>query len=250
MPGVGAYSHGRFWEVDFLRGVGISMMVVSNFITDLQLFLGYSGHRLFWSFFAVTTAFIFVFISGLSFWISYSRTVKRTVRPYPKYLRRFLELFGLGILITLITHFFLRGMTVYFGILHFLGTAGIIAIPFHRFGRYNLLWALFFILGSLWVGQLHGSIWLLPLGITPRRFYSPDYFPIFPWFGVYLLGLAAGSMFYPEGMRKPELNIPRSTVLSFLCFAGRHTLKIYLIHQPVLVGLLRLLYGHLPGLPI
>ena len=250
MLGSEIYSGGRYLEVDFLRGVGILMMVVSNFVTDLQLFLNYSGHQAFWWLFARTTAFIFVFVSGLSFWISYSRAVKKNLRPYGKYFRRFLKLFGLGMLITAVTYFFLEGMTIHFGVLHFLGLASLLAIPFYRFGKLNIFWAAFFFAGSLVVKNLHDGLLLLPLGIAPENYAAPDYFPVFPWFGVYLLGLTAGAVFYPGGRRKGEIKLPARGSVYFVAFAGRHTLTIYLIHQPVLVGLLRLIHGPLPGLPV
>ncbi|NJE03074.1 heparan-alpha-glucosaminide N-acetyltransferase [Thermococcus sp. MV11] len=250
MLGAEVYLKGRYWEVDLLRGIGITMMVVSNFVTDLWLFLNYSGHRTFWFAFAVTTASIFVFTSGLSFWISYSRAIKRNPQPYRKYFRRFIKLFGLGMLITLITSLLPGRMTIHFGILHFLGVATLLAIPFHRFGRKNLFWAFFFLLSYSLVRNLHDGLFLLPLGITPEDYFAPDYFPIFPWFGVYLLGMTAGSVFYPTGERKVRLPTPENPLVHLVTFAGRHTLAIYLLHQPVLVALLRLIHGPIPGLPI
>ena len=77
-----------------------------------------------------------------------------------------------------------------------------------------------------------------------------DYFPIFPWFGLYLIGMSMGSIFYPGGKRKGELKPPHIPVVPVICFAGRHSLLIYLIHQPIIVGILLLIYGYLPGLPI
>ncbi|AIF69251.1 hypothetical protein PAP_04185 [Palaeococcus pacificus DY20341] len=251
MFGSELYSRGRFWEVDFARGVGIIMMVISNFVTDLQYFLNYSGHPLFWKLFAYTTASIFVFISGLSFWISYSRSIKKSPRPYGKYFRRFGKLFGIGLVITIVTYLFLSDGTIYFGILHFLGLASILAIPFYSFGKKNVLFAIFFIFGSLLVSRIHANTLLfLPLGITPQSFFTLDYFPIFPWFGVYLLGLAVGSFAYPKGERSFEVAFPSFIPVEFICFAGRHTLKIYVAHQPILVGLLFLLHGGLPNLTI
>ncbi|CAD5244144.1 heparan-alpha-glucosaminide N-acetyltransferase [Thermococcus camini] len=250
MLGAEVYLKGRYWEVDLLRGIGIMMMVVSNFVTDLWLFLNYSGHRTFWFSFAIATASIFVFTSGLSFRISYSRAVKRNPQPYRKYFRRFLKLFGLGMLITLVTSILPGEMTIHFGILHFLGVATLLAVPFYRFGRKNVFWAFFFLFGHLLVRNLHDGLWLLPLGITPENYFAPDYFPIFPWFGVHLLGMAAGSVFYPGGTRKMHLSLPQSPAIHFITFAGRHTLAIYLLHQPVLVGLLRLIHGPISGLPI
>ncbi|AEK72308.1 hypothetical protein GQS_02035 [Thermococcus sp. 4557] len=250
MLGAEVYLKGRYWEVDLLRGIGITMMVVSNFVTDLWLFLGYAEHRTFWFSFAVATASIFVFTSGLSFWISYSRTVKRNPRPYRKYFRRFLKLFGLGMLITLVTFLLPGEMTIHFGILHFLGVATLLAVPFYRFGRKNVFWVFFFLFGHLLVNGLHDGLWLLPLGITPENYFAPDYFPIFPWFGVYLMGMVAGSVFYPGGTRKMHLSLPQSPVVHFITFAGRHTLVISPLPQPVLVGLLRLVHGPLPGIPL
>ncbi|NJE61087.1 heparan-alpha-glucosaminide N-acetyltransferase [Thermococcus sp. 21S7] len=248
MFGSDVYTDRRYWEIDLLRGVGITMMVVSNFITDLQLFLGYSSHRDFWMVFAITTATIFVFASGLSMWISYSRTLGKKPGPHLKYLRRFFKLFGMGLLITATTHSL--GMTVHFGILHLLAVATLLGMFFHRFGSLNALWAAFFILGYLVIRNFHDGPWLLPVGIMPENYFAPDYFPVFPWFGVFLLGMAAGSVFYPDGRRKQEIFLPSNPLVHFAAFAGRHTLLIYVIHQPILVGLLRLIHGPLPGLPV
>ena len=248
MFGSEVYLHGRYWEVDFLRGIGIIMMVVSNFVTDLWLFLGYNEHPLFWRLFAIATASVFIFTSGLSMWISYSRTVGKNPCPCRKYFKRSLKLLGLGALITLFTSLLPGNMTIHFGILHFLGVATLLAIPFHHLGKFNILPALFFFLGYLPARSFHDGLFLLPLGITPTHYFSPDYFPVFPWFGVYLLGMTTGTLFYPDGRRKYEIGPPSSVPVRLVAFAGRNTLLIYLLHQPVFVGLLRLLYGPLPGL--
>ncbi|RLF77882.1 DUF1624 domain-containing protein, partial [Thermococci archaeon] len=77
-----------------------------------------------------------------------------------------------------------------------------------------------------------------------------DYFPIFPWFGVFLLGTAVGGILYPNGQRKFNISNLDNPVIDFICFLGRNTLKIYVIHQPVFVGLLMLIYGGLPNLGV
>ncbi len=236
----------RFQEIDLLRGVALIMMLVSNFVTDLQYFLGYSQHEEFWKAFAYTTAGLFVAISGTSMWIAHHR-----VSGYGKYLARFAKLFGLGVLITLTTHLFLREGTIYFGVLHFLGVASIMALPLYRLGWMNLLLVPLFLAGKFVVDRLHSSnLLLLPLGITPVPFFTFDYFPIFPWFGVFLLGVGAGAIAYPDGARRLDFSIPNNPLVNGISALGRHTLKVYLVHQPVFVGLLLLYAGSLPGLEL
>lgn len=237
----------RFWEIDFARGIALIMMLISNFVTDLQFFLGYSEHKIFWKFFAYATASLFVSISGLSLWISHARGRK----SIKKYLLRFTKLFGLGVLITLTTYLLLERGTIYFGVLHFLGVASLLVIPFYQLGWKNIFITPLFLLGREIVREIHAeTLFLLPLGITPHQFFTLDYFPIFPWFGVFLLGTAVGGIVYPNGQRKFNINNLDNPAIDFICFIGRNTLKIYVIHQPVFVGLLMLIYGGLPNLGV
>ena len=71
--------------------------------------------------------------------------------------------------------------------------------------------------------------WLFPLGLRRADFFSADYWPLLPWAFLYLLGAALGG-FLPE-TAKPHAHLPALT------FLGRHSLFIYLVHQPVLYGL-------------
>jgi uncharacterized membrane protein len=83
---------------------------------------------------------------------------------------------------------------------------------------------------------------LVWLGLTPAGFASVDYFPLFPWFGVVLLGLYFSKLWYVEGERKFKLpyELPKSNLM---CFLGRNTLWIYLIHQPIFIAVLHFLLG-------
>ncbi len=235
----------RYPEIDFFRGTALIMMLVSNFVTDLQYFFSYSDFESFWYWFARITAGMFIFISGLSLWISHFRR-----SGINRYFRRFAKLFGLGMAITLVTEIFLPEGTIYFGILHFLGVASLLGIPFLRLGAVNLFLSLLFFAGAFFVNNLHsGSLLLLPVGITPDVFFTFDYFPLFPWFGVFLLGISAGTIFYPEGRKKLNFEFPRNRGMSFVEFLGKNTLKIYLAHQPVFVlTLLAVSGGRLEGI--
>ncbi len=72
--------------------------------------------------------------------------------------------------------------------------------------------------------------------------YSVDYFPVFPWFGVFLIGIFLGNVLYPKYERRIQIpDLSRFFVVRFFCFLGRHSLTIYLLHQPILILLLYVL---------
>ncbi len=226
---------GRYLEIDFLRGVGIILMLISNFVTDIQIFLDFQ-QNIFWKSFAIFTASIFVYTSGATFYVNY--TLKRS---FKRILKRFTKLMGIGLIITLITASFLKEGTIYFGILHFLALAWIIAVPFYYL-RARLA-ALFFIVFYPLITSIHAeTLLLLPLGITPSYFYTLDYFPIFPWFGIFLLGFDFGE----KVMKEKKLKIGR--IKKLVCSLGKHSLKIYLIHQPVFVTIILLFFGGKSGI--
>ena len=79
--------------------------------------------------------------------------------------------------------------------------------------------------------------WLLPFGLHSPGFSSFDYFPLIPWLGVFLIGAALGKTVYASGRSLMPRPLPRT----FVNFAGRYSLWIYLAHQPVIMGVLYLL---------
>lgn len=90
---------------------------------------------------------------------------------------------------------------------------------------------------------IYGPWWLLPFGIYPAGFTSVDYTPLFPWFGVVLIGIGIGNFLYTGGVR--QFAVPRLPDLfsAPLAFLGRHSLLIYLVHQPVIIILLGMATG-------
>jgi uncharacterized membrane protein len=82
---------------------------------------------------------------------------------------------------------------------------------------------------------------LMPLGFVYSGFESADYFPLLPNLGFFLLGAVLGRTVYRSKAsllpRVSEKNIIRRS----LCFVGKQSLWIYLLHQPVLAGICMLL---------
>lgn len=237
----------RFWEIDFLRGIAIIMMVLYHLLYDLHYFADYNVNVYsgFWMYFARITAIIFLFLVGLSLGVSFSRTKKiheNRNKLFIKYLRRGLKVFFWGLIITLVTRIFLGNAFVIFGILHLIGISIILAYPFRKLRYWNLLIGFLFIfLGAYLKGFSFDFYWLSWLGFRPAQFYSVDYYPLLPWFGVVLIGIFFGNLLYSDSTRRFQLaDISFFSGIKVFCFLGKHSLLIYLLHQPLIIAVLYL----------
>jgi uncharacterized membrane protein len=238
----------RYWEIDTLRGFAIVEMVLYHLTWDLVYFGLYQANMLTgpWQSFARSIATIFIFVMGLSMTLSYHRAVHRAGhrRLWAKFLRRGGQIFGLGLIVTVATYFFLGRGFVIFGILHAIGLSIIAAYPFLDRGKWLSLGAGLAAIGlGLYLNSLVVSYpWLVPLGVKQAGRYMVDYYPFFPWFGVALLGVFAGKALYPAGVRRFTLpDWSDAAIVRGLRFLGRHSLLIYVTHQPILIGLFILL---------
>jgi uncharacterized membrane protein len=240
---------GRYWEIDTARGVAITMMVTFHILFDLS-YLGVplvDVHSGFWRLFALTTASLFVFLVGLSLSISYARASAylHGTALMMKYFRRGLGIFILGLLITLATWLMIGEGMIIFGILHLIGLSIIIAPFFIRLGCANLMVGIGVVLIGIGLSAFEGPIWLAWIGLHPSWFYSLDYEPLFPWFGLVLIGIAVGSALYPEGKRLFAVSDVQASPLRALSTMGRHSLVIYVLHQPIIIAFILLFSGML-----
>jgi uncharacterized membrane protein len=199
----------------------------------------------FWRYFAFATASLFLLIVGISLTISRSRAASKISghQLTLKYVVRGAGILLLGILVTAGTWLYLREGFVVFGILHLIGVSVMISPLFFRFKKYNVLIGLLFVgIGFLLTG-VNGPVWLLPLGIHPAAFWSVDYEPLFPWTGIVLIGMGLGGYLYPGGVRR--FSLPRTPEFFEppVAFLGRHSLIIYLVHQPLIILLIAGVFG-------
>ena len=229
----------RYPEIDLVRGIAILMMILFHTVFDLFFFRilpveVYSG---FWRYFALATASLFLLIVGISLTISRARaaSAKPGIQLALKFVYRGAGIFLLGLLVTVCTWIFLGEGFIVFGILHLIGISIMISPLFFRFKKCNLVLGFLVITIGLFFATLPGPVWLLPFGIHPATFWSVDYEPIFPWFGVVLIGMGLGEYLYPDGIRGFTLPQIPEMVIRPLAFLGRHSLVIYLVHQPVII---------------
>ncbi len=246
----------RYWEIDAVRGIAVVLMVLFHLMWDLFYFGIYTTNMLGgpWQVFARSIGATFLLLLGLSATLVDARLEQRATRPggragsrFSWYLVRGGKIVGLGLLITLVTAVVLPSGVIIFGMLHLLGVSLVLLYPFLRARRWLIVVLALAMIGTGFFlnAQLVGYPWLLWLGLPPRGRFMVDYYPVLPWFGVALLGVVAGRTFYPAGIRRyavPEVS--GNWIVRGLSLLGRHSLVIYLTHQPILIGLLILLgYG-------
>jgi uncharacterized membrane protein len=231
----------RYWEIDALRGVAIVWMIGFHLTWDLVTYGLVRVHmgRGPWPWFSRIIATMFLTLVGISLVISDSR--RRGPGRFRKYLLRGLSILGFGLVITGVTYLFLGRAFVVFGILHLIGFSIVAAYPFLG---YRLRWVslpigvALLVAGSYLNRQTALVPWFIPLGVNEIGRPMADWYPILPWFGMVLIGIWLGHTLYTGGQRQFAL-VDRSglPVIRELAFLGRHALLIYLVHQPVLVGI-------------
>ena len=223
----------RIQIIDAVRGVAVVLMVFHHLFFDMVEFLN-APPWLFsnpvFNFLHYVFAGLFIFLAGMSSRFSRSN------------IKRGLKTAAAAIVITIVT--IIIELPILFGVLHLLAFCmllyGLLGRFFERMPPdiAAAMWA-FLILGSALVVRyvpLPGQ-WLWPFGWTYPGFFSSDYFPIFPWVFVFLLGTCAGA---PVRDRKlPEWFYEKK--IPVLPQIGRQAFIVYLAHQPVLYGLTMLL---------
>ncbi len=243
-------TNNRYVELDLLRTFAIIMMIVYHFAYDLESFYGWHlGIFEYWGWALIQhgTASLFLLLVGVSFAISWNRhgiTHADLSFPhrYRKYLRRGLGVIACGMLVSAATYWFDPETYVRFGILHLIGVSILLLPFFTRFREWNVA------IGSIIIGMQTSILGffslagrrpaLVPIGITPTDFFSVDYFPLIPWFGIVLIGYAIGYHAYVRYSWHP---FPHARERArWLTWPGRHALLIYLIHQPILLMVLKI----------
>jgi uncharacterized membrane protein len=230
-----AESPKRFPVIDLLRGLALLAMAIYHFSWDLEFFgladLGVTEHPL-WIGFARTIAASFLALVGVGLVLAHARGVK-----LQSFLRRLAMIVAAAAAITALSFLADPDGIIWFGILHCIAVASVLALVFLRLPVIVVIVAGMacvaapsFLASPVFNGL--GWVWL---GLAQDVIPSNDYNPLLPWFGYVLLGIAAARL-VPLG-KWPRWQ-PQSLPARMLCLAGRHSLIVYLLHQPLLMGLL------------
>lgn len=243
---------GRYHLLDVIRGITLISMIAYHTAWDLVYMFGVH-----WPWYGSQAAFYwqqsicwtFILLSG--FCIPFS------ARKW----RRGAIVFGAGLLVTAVTIVFMPADRVVYGVLTFIGSAMLItALLQHQVLERipavaglllnGYLFYLFYHVNSGYLTILPGVTVSLPLilyhgdamtyiGFMDPSFYSTDYFPLLPWIWLYLTGYFLSRLLRLDGTLGSSVMRWNIRPLSWI---GRHSLIIYLLHQPVVYLVLSLLH--------
>lgn len=240
----------RYHLIDALRGFALVNMVLFHLMYDIfNIFSAETGWNsepltIIWERFICCS---FIILSGVSFNFSH--------RPF----KRGIILNACGFLITIVTVLVIPSQAVWFGILNFLGCAMMLAYPLKAYlenikpvvgAILNLLlFAFLYGVPEGYVGFFGVELFKLPeflygtkalafIGFPSADFHSTDYFPIIPWIFLFLSGCFAWRV-----IKNCNADSFFKRKVPFFDFIGRHTLIIYLLHQPIIMTAVYVISG-------
>lgn len=215
----------RIWELDFFRGIALISMIYFHAVYDMKEFFGYniryeSGINFY---IGKLSVILFILISGISCSLSRSN------------VKRGLRLLGVALLVSLFSYVYNPAFVIKFGIIHFFAVCMLLYPLINKLNTPLLI-----ILGTLiialntYTSRISSSNeYLFPFGVTSPGFVSSDYYSLVPWLGLFLYGMVLARTLY----KKKESLFSFQPGNNPVSFFGRHTLILYVIHQPVLLGL-------------
>jgi uncharacterized membrane protein len=233
----------RFDSIDTLRGVAIVWMTAYHFCFDLNRF-GFVHQNFytdpFWTWQRTAIVSLFLFCAGLGQSVALAQQ-----QSWERFWKRWAQVVVCALLVTAGSYVMYPRSFIYFGVLHGIAVMLIIVRLTAGWGRWLWLVGAIALMArplAFWVHSQWGSSLAflnLPawnwLGLIGRKPVTMDYVPVLPWLGVMWWGLAAGQWLITHRADALSRTLPRGTAP--LAFLGRWSLSWYMLHQPVLLGL-------------
>ena len=228
-------SAGRFDRLDALRAVAILWMAAFHFCFDLNYYKFIQQNFYtdpFWTVQRSVIVTLFLFCAGFGQAVAWEQG-----QGWPRFWRRWAQVAGCALLVTAGSYLMFPRSYISFGVLHGIALMLIVTRLTAGFGRW--LWPLGLVaiaLPHLVRDSFFDSRFTNWVGLVTRKPVTEDYAPLLPWIGVMWWGLAAGQWVLKNRRKWVTGALPAA--LSPLATLGRWSLSFYMLHQPVLIGLL------------
>jgi uncharacterized membrane protein len=225
--------------VDLLRGLALVAMIAFHFSWDLGFLsladLDVTSNPL-WVASAHVIAGSFLLTVGISLVLAQ----EAGIRP-SRFLRRLIQIVLAAGAVTVASLTVDPDGVILFGVLHCIAVSSILGLFFLRapVPAIAAAAAACIILPFLWTSPAFNAPGWAWLGLASEPPPADDYIPLLPWFGIVLAGIAIGR----QALELRPLEDwaqwrPGDPLTRLLAFGGRHTLIVYLLHQPILLGML------------
>lgn len=229
---------GRIDALDVSRGLALATMAVYHFSWDLKWFGAVDwpvDSGLGWRIFAMSIAASFLFLVGVGQVLAH-----RSALRLDRALLRAGKIALAAAAISLATYFALDDQYVRFGILHAIAAGSLLALPALRAPLWLVggLALVALALPRLVSLNFPGDAWLVWTGLIADPPLSVDYVPLLPWMAAILAGIVAGRLALASGLfARLAARTAQGPATRLAALAGRHSLLVYLAHQPILFGL-------------
>ena len=228
----------HFDFIDMSRGFAILLMFIYHFSFDLDYygFIQQDFYQdVFWINFRTIIVTLFLTIMGISLYLASYRGLNKK-----RFRQRLLLLIIYSLLVSISSWVMYPKAMIFFGILHFITVASVLGLLFVQTGKVNLFLGLaFIILPQVFRHSFFDQPYLQWLGLMTKLPTTVDYVPLLPWLGVVLVGMYLG---------KKLTQLPSESFLirwqnknrfsQILSLGGRYSLHIYMLHQPLFLGIL------------
>jgi uncharacterized membrane protein len=232
-----AFPARRVAIVDALRGFAICLMIVYHGCFDLNWFgviHADFNNDIMWLTARAVIVTMFLSLVGVGLVLA-----RRTAQPARKFWNRVAVVGGCALVVSVVSYIVFPATYIFFGILHCVVIATLLAAPLVERPVIAIVAGVAIVAIGLTVKlQAFDTPWLNWIGMMTHKPPTEDYVPLFPWLGVVLIGVALGNWCFRPHSPAVERASP-----AWLRWTGRHSLIIYMVHQPILIGLLRATYG-------
>jgi len=239
-------SSNRYEFLDILRGITLISMILYHSIWNIANIFSNTSAWFSSDIFYIWQQSIcqcFILLSGFCYCLG------------KKHIKRGVTVFLCGMIVTAVTLIFMPENAIIFGILTFLGSAMLISAVLERFLKkinplFGIIFFIFLFIATKSINSGYILFFKLPkflyrgyiatfLGFCDPTFRSADYFSVFPWIFLYFSGFSLFGFM----KKKNKLDMLKTRKIPLLSFMGRHSLEIYMLHQPIIFLILYLILG-------